>query len=165
MWTFPDSRTFLIFSESPASKLYTQSIISKFFSHEGSIQNFNVPLPLCVTKFMKMKSADPSVYKKTWKKLKTSAVKSRYRHINAKFIRSHTEVNKYFDNALFDVTPANNPKRKKKYGGVFSLPDKTDYYLRITLDNNRAKIVVSSSASSSQYADWIVQYLSFLLTV
>jgi len=107
-----------------------------------------------------------SEYKKQWKTLKQTAIKSKYKHINAKFIRDHTEINKYFNNCLVDVTPMLNPKRKRKYGGVFVLPDKREYYLKITMDTSRVKFVVSSgSHSQQQFCEWAVQYLVFLLTV
>ena len=104
-------------------------------------------------------------YKRQWKGLKGGSVKSKYKHINAKFIRDHTEVNKYFDNCLVDVTPTLNPKRKRKYGGVFVLPDGSEHYLRIALDTSRIKFAVASHTNGSQSADWVVQYLSYLLTV
>jgi len=134
------------------------------YQHEGFPYSAKVPLPLSVNKYMKMKTVSTGEYKKQWKNLKPGSVKSKYKHINAKFIRDHTEVNKYFDNCLVDVTPTLNPKRKRKYGGVFVLPDGSEHYLRVVLDHSRIKFVVCS-ARGSQYADWAVQYLSYLLTV
>lgn len=113
-----------------------------------------------------MNYVSSSEYKKQWKTNKQTALKSKYKHINAKFIRDPTEINKYFNNSLVDVTPMQNPKRKRKYGGVFVLPDKIEYYIRIAMDASRVKFAVSSGPhSQQQYCEWAVQYLIFLLTV
>ena len=112
-----------------------------------------------------MRAISSSEHKRRWRGIKQNVMKSKYKHINAKFIRSQAEINKYFDNALVDVASIANPKKKKKYGGIFALPDKKEYLLKVTLDPSRAKVFIGTESGSLQYCDWAVQFLSFLLTV
>lgn len=126
----------------------------------------NLALPISLNKFMKFRhGTDRNTFKSAWKQLKARAVTTGYRNINAKFIRNPVEITKYFDNNLLDVTPHLNPKHKKKYAGVFVLPDSREYYLRLTMDASRIKILASSGLDQPGYEEWAVQYLSFLLTV
>lgn len=126
----------------------------------------DVVLPITINKFMKFRQGlTKQGFKDAWKQIKANATTVGYRHFNAKFVRIHAEVNKYFDNCLLDISTLINPKEKKKYGGVFVLPDNNEYYLKITLDSSRMKIHVGARTRPGGNEEWVAQYLSFLLTV
>ena len=115
---------------------------------------------------MKFKSGiDKSRFKQGWKLFKENSVTAGYQTLNAKFIRNNTEVMKYFDNNLLDITPHVISKQKKKYGGVVDLPDGSEYHIKLTLDNSRMKVSVNSGSTDTPYDELIMQYLTFLLTV
>lgn len=134
--------------------------------HENSSKQMNLALPITINKFMKFRhGVERNTFKGAWKQLKTRAVTTGYRNINAKFVRNPVEIKKYFDNNLLDVTPHLNPKHKKKYGGIFVLPDNREYYVKFTMDTSRIKILASSGRDEPGYEEWVAQYLSFLLTV
>lgn len=125
----------------------------------------SVVLPVVINKFMHFRhDIEKSQFKQVWKHVKPTAVLTKYRNINAKFLRSHAELNKYFDNSLIDVTPQLNPKQKRKYGVAFLLPDHKEYCLKLSLDSSRIKVYVSSGTDQTHYEEWVAQYLSFLLS-
>jgi len=106
-----------------------------------------------------------NIFKDTWKQIKFGVTTTGYRNINSKFVRTHAELNKYFENNLIDISPQINAKNKKKYGGAFMLPDNKEYYLKITLDNSRLKVAVACGIGQGGYEEMIAQFLTFLLTV
>ena len=95
----------------------------------------SVPLPFTLNKYMLWRRYDRVGHKQNWKRVKPNMLKMNYRNINAKFIKSPSEINRFFDGSLVDVTPTLNPKKKTKYGGSFILPDGNEYLLRIHLDS------------------------------
>lgn len=122
-------------------------------------------LPITITKYMKFKkNSGRSNFKNVWKRLKPTAVSISYKRFNAKFLRNPTEINTYFEN-LCDITPTVNPKNKKKYGGVFVLPDNREYCIKFTLDSNRLKIMGRAGDKAGGSVELVIQYLAFLLTV
>lgn len=125
----------------------------------------SVPLPFTLNKFMVFRLPDAHSYKMAWKSLKSKVHKLNYRNINAKFTKVPTDINRFCDGCLADVTPVSNPKNKTKYGGIYRLPNGVEYYLRFHMDTTRLKIMIAADGNTDQYVEWGLQYLGFLLTV
>ena len=126
----------------------------------------DIVLPITINKFMEFRQdIVRHSFKEAWKQMKSGASTIGYGRINAKFLINHTDLNKYFENSLLDLTPQVNPKNKKKYGGVFRLPDNREYYLRVSMDNSRIKFMVGSTHMQGGIEERIAQYLTFLFTV
>lgn len=141
-------------------------VINLTFKQESGYKQMDIVLPITLNKFMEVRhDVVKNTFKESWKQVKFGASTIGYGRVNAKFLINHTELNKYFENSLIDLTPPINPKNKKKYGGVFRLPDNREYYVRIAMDNSRIKFMVGSAHMQGGFEERIAQYLTFLFTV
>lgn len=120
-----------------------------------------VPLPITPNKFLTAKKTDPTTLKGQWKIAKKNAVKVGYKTLNSKFIKSSSDLNKFFEGALTEFQCG----KKIKLAGVFGLPDGQDYIVRLHTDQNRIKVLVGSKNPNSKFSEWIAQYLGYLLTL
>mmetsp|Transcript_33291 Transcript_33291/g.30235 ORF Transcript_33291/g.30235 Transcript_33291/m.30235 type:complete len:167 (+) Transcript_33291:4832-5332(+) len=138
---------------------FTPQVIQITFTTEENptMTRLSVPLPFTLNKYMVWRSYDITGYKQNWKRAKPNMVKIGYRNINAKFIKSPSDLNRFFDSSLVDVTPTLNPKRKTKYGSSFLLPDGQEYFIRLHLDSQRIKIMAAPTGNANKSrAEWAV---------
>ena len=123
-----------------------------------------IPLPITINKFMDFKHFDRNNFKNKWKEIKFQIIKIKGRQLNSTFIKSDSDLNKYFNNSATDISSIKPGKSKKKLGCIFELPDQKEYLLKITTKDIQCKIQITTIHGSSMYCEYILQIFSFLLT-
>ena len=124
-----------------------------------------LPLPITINKFMEFKHSDKNTFKNKWKENKYQIVKIKGRQVNSTFFKSDADLNKYFNNSTIDVSSTQPGKSKKKIGCIFELPDQKEYLLKISTKGTQCKIQITTPNGSPMYCEYILQILSFLLTL
>ena len=111
---------------------------------------------------MEFKHCDRNTFKEKWQDNKIQIVKIKGRQVNHGFFK---DLNKYFNNFVIDISSTKPGKTKKKLGLLFELPDKKEYLMKVTTKDNECKIQLTTPNGDSMYCEYILQMLSFLLTL
>ena len=124
-----------------------------------------MPLPFSLVKFMEFKYISFSSFKERWRALKSECVKINHRKANPKLFNDIGDLNRFFSGLIIDLRSANPRTQKAKYGGVFTLPDNYEYFVKINKGAKGCKISVATDNPNKMHAENSVQQFAFLFTL